>query len=411
MIKTLSKIDAVRSALALVAGLAVSGCASKVMKSDQADALLRSSEYEQSMTVKEIPSADSAGDPNVVGLYVRIPGPEPVPGAFAPTANSTSGSASGSAGANSPKSKSELAAALKAAKADKASKAKVAKTPTGKIVMPTVPLTPAAAAAAAIQSLQTPPGAKREPLIEDASGYNGRRPIVDPFRVGEKVTLEVSYFSVVAGDMTVETRGFAEVNGRKSYRFAGTAKSTSVFAMFYAIEDWFETFVDFETLVPVSYALHVKETKQLREVRTLFDWVAKKARYFDKKINDENKLEEKNEEWDIPDYSQNVFSAVYYLRTFDLKPGFKTQFRVAHEGKNLILNAEVVRREKISTAAGEFNTVVIKPTISLDGKFSPVGDIYVWVTDDERKLMVRIESKIKIGKIVGVAKAIEYGKP
>ena len=77
----------------------------------------------------------------------------------------------------------------------------------------------------------------------------------------------------------------------------------------------------------------------------------------------------------------------------------------------MILNAEVIRREKISTPAGDFNTVVIKPTISLDGKFSPVGDIFVWLTDDDRKFLVRIESKLKIGKVVGVAKAIEYGKP
>ena len=157
--------------------------------------------------------------------------------------------------------------------------------------------------------------------------------------------------------------------------------------------------------------LETPETKQIREVRTIFDWVTRKARYIDKKINDEQQLEEKNEEWDIPDYSQNVFSVVYYLRTFKLVPGFKTQIRVAHEGKNLILNAEVLRRERISTPAGDLNTVLIKPTISLDGKFSPVGDIFVWLTDDDRKLLVRIESKIKIGKVVGVAKSIEYGKP
>lgn len=379
MTKTSVRLRVISS---LLVATFATGCASKVMKSEGADELLRSSQYENAITVKEIPTEDSKES----GLFVRLPGPEPVPGAFptpVPTAKSRA-----------------------AAKA----KGRAAKAPVGQLTAPAVPLTPSAAAAAAMANMAGV-GAKHEPSIEDGSGFVGRRPAKDPFRVGEKVTMEVSYFSVVAGDMTIETRGFAEVNGRKSYRFAGTAKSTSVFAMFYAIDDWFETFVDFETLVPVSYALHVKETKQLREVRTLFDWVAHKARYFDKKINEEQKLEEKNEEWDIPSFSQNVFSVVYYLRAFDLKPGFKTQIRVAHEGKNLVLSAEAVRKEKISTAAGDFNTIVLKPTISLDGKFTPMGDVFVWLTDDDRKMIVRIESKIKIGKVVGVAKAIDLGKP
>ena len=354
------------------------GCASKVLKSDQAEAILRSADMEEAIDVREIPAADSKDN----GLYVLLPGPEPVPSAFP---------------------------AVSAGKPKRV--AKTPKTPSGKLLMPAIQMNASEASAAAMAKMAHASGSKHEPAIEDGAGFIARRPAVDPFRVGEKVTLEVSYFSVVAGDMTVETRGFAEVNGRKSYRFAGTAKSTSVFALFYAIDDWYESFVDFETLVPAAYALHVKETKQIREVRTIFDWVTRKGRYIDKKINDEQQLEEKNEEWDIPDYSQNVFSAVYYLRTFKLVPGFKTQIRVAHEGKNLILNAEVVRREKISTPAGDFNTVVIKPTISLDGKFSPVGDIFVWLTDDDRKFLVRIESKLKIGKVVGVAKALELGKP
>lgn len=370
--------------MALLFAASVSGCASKVMKNDKAVEMLRSKEYEQAMDVKDIPS--DVPSSLASGDFVRLPGPEPMTGA--------------------------TVAAEKPAKSAKAVKSslKNPKAIPGKVAPPVMPITQAEAEAAAMAKMVAQ-SAKHLPPFEDGTGFNGRRPVKDPFRVGEKVTLEVSYFSVVAGDMTVETRSFAEVNGRKSYHFAGTAKSTSVFAMFYAIEDWFETYVDFETLVPVTYALHVKETKQLREVRTLFDWVEHKARYFDKKINEEQKLEEKNEVWDVPDFSQNVFSAVYYLRTFDLKPGFKTQFRVSHEGKNLLATAECLRRETISTAAGDFDTVVVKPTISLDGKFTPMGDIFIWLTDDDRKLVVRIESKIKIGKIVGVAKAIDRGRP
>ena len=38
------------------------------------------------------------------------------------------------------------------------------------------------------------------PSIEDSEGFVARRPTVDPFRVGEKVVLNLSYFNIVAGN-------------------------------------------------------------------------------------------------------------------------------------------------------------------------------------------------------------------
>ena len=131
--------------------------------------------------------------------------------------------------------------------------------------------------------------------------------------------------------------------------------------------------------------------------------------FIKKKINEEKNLEQREYTWDLPAFSQNVFSAAYYIRTFTLTPGKKFQFRVAHENENLTLNCQVLRREKLSTPAGEFDTVVVKPEIALDGVFKPVGDIFVWFTDDDRKQIVRLESKIKIGKIVAVARDVERG--
>lgn len=364
----------------LFLAVASAGCASKVMKVENSEAILSTQDVDTSVQVKEmeVPAEASAATSGATsgsasGEYVKRPGVPPVAGAF-------------------PDQKT------KSAKVSKAGSS---------------PKTSAAAASSATSAGLSAPAAStaRLPSIEDSEGFIGRRPAVDPFRAGEKVTLEVSYFSVVAGDMTIETRNFAEVNGKKSYRFAGVAHSTSVFAMFYAIDDWFETFVDFETLVPQSYSLHVKESKQLREVRTIFDWATKKGKYVDKKINSEKKLEEKNVEWAIPSYSQNVFSALYYLRTFTLKVGKKIQFHVGHEGKNLMLTAEVVRKETISTDAGDFDCVVVKPSISLDGHFKPMGDVFVWLTDDDRKFIVRVESKIKIGTVVGQLKSLDKGRP
>ena len=99
-------------------------------------------------------------------------------------------------------------------------------------------------------------------------------------------------------------------------------------------------------------------------------------------------------------YSQNVFSAVFYMRTFTLIPGQTISFRVADEKKNMVVKGHVLKRETLTTALGEIKTIKMKPEIEIEGIFKPIGEVYFWMTDDDRKLIVRIESKIKIGTIV-----------
>ncbi len=253
--------------------------------------------------------------------------------------------------------------------------------------------------------------AKRQPDLEDTEGFSGRRPIVDPFWIGEKTVLAMSYFGAKAGEMTMSVDPYVEVNGKKAYHFSATIKSAPFFSTFYAVDDYGETFLDFEEMTPFNILIKVKESGQLREVRSFFDWKAMKANYWERKVTKKKGTEERKLEWDIPAYTHNAFSAAYYLRTFKLTPGKVIQFRVADENRNMIVKAHVLRREEIETDAGKFNTVVIRPEIAMDGVFTPMGDVFFWLTDDDRKMYVRIEAKIKIGTIKAEAIQLIKGVP
>lgn len=411
--------------LALCQVFFLASCASKVLKIEHSDEILANKEYEDVIDVVALPEDQAVGDSSG-GLYVRRDAPPYVPppseqsklpgGALAPPVPAASEKRKGKGG----KRRGPPGDIGK-------------KTNQGPVVTPTIVTSPTTRSkspptsvvngkqGAASELTATPPPAgataaivatnanRREPELEDSVGFIGRRPEADPFRVGEVVTIELSYFGVAAGEMTLEVRPFKQVNGRKSYSFVGTAKSSSVFSVFYAVDDWFETFVDYQDLIPYNYSLHVKESKQLREVRSYFDWKALRGYLWDKKVTNEKGVDEKKYEWSILPYAQNVFSSWFYLRTFKLEPGKNVQFRIGHEGKNLVATAEVLRRERLSTDIGELNTVVIKPRIAIDGVFKPMGDVYFWMTDDERKFIVRMEAKIKIGTVLGEVKAITPG--
>lgn len=261
-----------------------------------------------------------------------------------------------------------------------------------------------------------PPEAKKEskvkphvPPMEDSEGFSGRRPLVDPFRVGEKTTLALSYFNMTAGILDLEVLPFVEVNGEKAYSFKVSARTNGIFSRFYSVDDFATTYISYENLIPLNFEISVKESKQVANIRSIFDWKKLKGYYWEKRVTQDKGEKSKNIEWDIKPFSQNVVSAVYYLRNFTLTPGKKLAFSVADEGKNIVFKGEVLRREEITTDIGKVKTVVVRPQFEVDGVFKQTGEILMWMTDDDRKFLVRIESKIKIGTIVGKIKALEPG--
>jgi len=63
------------------------------------------------------------------------------------------------------------------------------------------------------------------------------------------------------------------------------------------------------------------------------------------------------------------------------------------------VEVQVLRREKVKTKLGEFDTVVIKPLMKSEGIFNRKGDVYIWLTDDKKRIPVKLESKVAIGSI------------
>lgn len=328
--------------------LLIVACAGRVLQYDRSEEILKNDEFEEKVDIKEAPVE---------------PPPQPVV-----------------------KEEAEVKAEPVKPKKGKAARPKPSKKEVKKVVGP------------------------RQPEIEDSVGFEGRRPLVDPFRVGEKVTLNISYFNIVAGTLDIEVKPFVEVNGRKAYHFEVTGRSNSFFSKIYAVEDKAITYLAYDDLTPLNLQISIKESKQLAETRTYFDWKSMKASYWQKQVTKEKGERSKKLDWDLLPYAQNVISAAYYMRVFKYEPGKNLAFRVADEGKNITFKGEVLRREKLETDIGTFDTIVVKPIVTVDGIFKPVGDIMVWLTDDDRKLIVRIESKIKIGTVVGKLKALEKGR-
>lgn len=250
----------------------------------------------------------------------------------------------------------------------------------------------------------------RQPEIEDSEGFaNLRRPLADPFRVGEKVTHAVSYLGASAGTLTLHVKPFAIVNERKNYNFFIDIKSSSLFSKIFAVDDQVQTYVDYENLVPGAFLLEIRDSGQVKSARSFFDFENLKANYWEHRYTEKHGHEEKKLNWTILPYSQNPFSAIFYMRVFTWKVGKECVFRVADDEKNVIFKARAVEKTKLSTEVGEFNAIKLKAEIFSRGNLSKAKDFYLWISDDDRKYVLRIEVKLPIGSLVSEVTEISSG--
>jgi len=101
----------------------------------------------------------------------------------------------------------------------------------------------------------------------------------------------------------------------------------------------------------------------------------------------------------MPIGSQDVLSCFYYFRTQPMVVGSIVRMPVtADDKKSYQLVVNVLRKERVTTLPGPSTACGPAPPF-LQRRVPAEGDVFLWITDDERRLPVLIRSKIIIGSI------------
>jgi hypothetical protein len=86
---------------------------------------------------------------------------------------------------------------------------------------------------------------------------------------------------------------------------------------------------------------------------------------------------------------------LYSLRTLNLQPGQTTQVAVSDGKKSVLARVEAQQREDIKTPAGSFKTIRYEAFLFNDVLYRRYGHLYIWLTDDARKLPVQIRVRLQ----------------
>lgn len=188
-------------------------------------------------------------------------------------------------------------------------------------------------------------------------------------------------------------------------RVVGTAESQGVVSMLYPVHDRFQALYEPKSFCSVSLRKHTEEGFHKRDTLISYNYARKKS------VLDETNLknnEAKHVENDIPGCVTDVISGIMYLRSLPLIPGTSYTFPLNDGGKTVDVTAKVEAKETIKVPAGTFQTIRVSPEGV--GPVKSKGKVWIWYTDDARRIPVQMRGKMFWGTLTLKLEKIEANK-
>ena len=200
----------------------------------------------------------------------------------------------------------------------------------------------------------------------------------------------------------MEVREDKGPDNRKAYRIISTAHTTGLLDKFYRVSDRLESLFDDEQLCSLSF--HLDQSHGTRKKKRDMTFNHREGTVV---VSSDGQ----QATYPAPADAQDALSALYYIRTRqDLVVGKTITIDVHDDDRNWKVDVQVLKREKIRTSLGEFNTIQLRTYPKYEGVFQHKGEIFFWLTDDERRIPVLMKSVISIGSIVSTLVDCQTGE-
>lgn len=208
-----------------------------------------------------------------------------------------------------------------------------------------------------------------------------------PFGAGERMEYDVKFGAIRVGNAHMEVVALDNLRGRAAWHTAFWVQGGN---FLYRVNDVYESWMDAETLSSLRFVQELeeggKDTERRFEIypeRAIFIQTSKKPPKEEKSVS--NPLDDG--------------SFLYFIRTIPLEVGQTYSFdRYFRPDRNPV-RIRVLRKESVKVPAGTFDAIVIQPMIKTKGIFSENGHAEIWLSDDDRRIMLQLKSKLSFGSL------------
>lgn len=219
-----------------------------------------------------------------------------------------------------------------------------------------------------------------------------------PFKVGETLTYEINFskliFSGTIGELKLWVSKPTEPQQADLIELKAEAISKGLFPKLFGIKvrDRFHSIVSTNDLGLHTSTKQIEEGATRREQKAVFNREAGRVTYIDRDLS-KSAGEAKVKEASSPSWIQDILSATYFVRTQRLNQGDVIQVPISDGGQ--VYNIEVVvgRREEVKVNSIKFKAIILDAKV-FDGRYvKRSGQMFIWVTDDEKRTPVRAKIK------------------
>ncbi|HCX73131.1 MAG TPA: hypothetical protein DHM37_05380 [Candidatus Cloacimonas sp.] len=217
--------------------------------------------------------------------------------------------------------------------------------------------------------------------------------IVSAYEIGEKLQFEVKYGLIPAGHASL-TASDTSYFQKPAIKVTSLAKTNKFFDNIYKVRDEITSVFAQNSQYSYKFWKRLQEGSYRQNRIHLYYpelnyTMYMKYSYKKRKFN--------NTKLEIPENTHDILSAFYWFRTQEFAVGDTLKINVAVDGSSYKALVLVQDLENIETDFGELECFKIEPKLEGEAIFKQTGNIYIWLTNDEYKIPMLLESKIIFG--------------
>lgn len=206
------------------------------------------------------------------------------------------------------------------------------------------------------------------------------------FEKGERLTYSARFLKIIPfGEVAMEVKDIVRYKGKKCYLVTCEARTARWLSLLFKAEATLGSYMDVDKLYPYKFEQVLKVAGKPDDIR--------RATY--DRVNNIMEAEGKGKKG-VPRDVRGPLSAIYYLRTQDLKEGDRVEQVVNNNQSNYILHSEVTGRKRI----GKYECLVVDTTVRRENKSMYHSmDATFYISDDEKSLPVLVTAATQVGPV------------
>lgn len=210
-------------------------------------------------------------------------------------------------------------------------------------------------------------------------------------KVPEKLVYSLSWTGITVGTATQQITETGD-----SRRIVSTARSNDWLSVFFPVEDLIESTLarkgaPFPGLT-LQHRMRMREGRHRRDREVLFDQEKKVAHCVDHLSGDRRDVA-------LAGLTFDTYGSFYYVRYLPLEVGKSFRVKIFYGKEADEVEVRVLKKERIKTILGKIDTIVIRPMVKSKGVFEGKGSVQIWLTDDERRIPVKAQTKVTVGSV------------